>query len=207
LTPLCVICNIGNDQVATALLDAGANINQVRTTGCAGFTPLMLAIIGGHASLAKLLLERGADGTKMTTEDSASYVADMPVVVAGSTALDIARTLASDSPHADFAEILAVLRLSCCSSCGITSSGLSKKAAATAAATAAGAAGVGAAAAAAAAAAVVGATPRLKSCSRCPASGPRARYCGTPCQLADWVARHRTECTEARRARQAAGVD
>ena len=46
----------------------------------------------------------------------------------------------------------------------------------------------------------------LNRCSECPARGPRARYCSKECQRADWVLRHRGECAEARRARQAAGT-
>ena len=50
---------------------------------------------------------------------------------------------------------------------------------------------------------------RLKRCGTCPAGGPLGAnfYCGPKCQRADWVARHRAECAEARRARQAAGTD
>ena len=48
---------------------------------------------------------------------------------------------------------------------------------------------------------------RLKHCARCPADNTRAHYCGEECQRADWVARHRGECAEARRARQAAGTE
>jgi len=44
---------------------------------------------------------------------------------------------------------------------------------------------------------------RLKQCGgNCP-----AWYCGKVCQRADWVARHRGEHAEARRARQAAGTE
>ena len=104
---------------------------------------------------------------------------------AGSTALDIARLHTKhDCLGRDFAETLAVLRRMCCSSCGVTSAGLS--------AAAPGAAG----------------GQHLRRCSSCPARGPSAaHYCGTQCQRADWVARHRGECAEAQRARQAAGTD
>ena len=47
----------------------------------------------------------------------------------------------------------------------------------------------------------------LKRCGSCPAHGPCAQYCGTGCQRADWVARHRGECAEARGLRQAAGTE
>ena len=43
----------------------------------------------------------------------------IPAIAAGSTAIDIARTLAEGS--ADFTETLAVFRQLCCSTCGMTS--------------------------------------------------------------------------------------
>ena len=97
---------------------------------------------------------------------------------AGSTALDIARRGASGE---DFTETLAVLRVMCCGACGVTSAGLS--------------------------ATTPGVERHLKRCSSCPAGGPSAHYCGVECQRADWVARHRGQCAEARRARQAAGSE
>jgi len=108
--------------------------------------------------LFSMSLLRGADGTKTTTQAAGGSF------VEGSTALDIARICASSKPG--YAETLAVLRLRCCSTCGITSSAM----------TAAGAGG----------------ERRLKHCALCRAGGPRAQYCGTECQRADW-ARHREE--------------
>ena len=49
----------GYSDVAAALLDAGADVNQ-RTTGDQS-TPLLVAIINGHFDLAKQLLDKGAD--------------------------------------------------------------------------------------------------------------------------------------------------
>jgi ankyrin repeat protein len=49
----------GYSDVATALLDAGADINQ-KAAGDQT-TPLLIAIINGHFDLAKQLLDRGAD--------------------------------------------------------------------------------------------------------------------------------------------------
>ena len=74
-----------------------------------------------------------------------------------------------------------MLRLMCCSACWVTSAGL--------------------------AAATPGVERRLKRCGRCPTRGPCAHYCSKECQRADWVSRHRGECGEARRARQAAGTE
>ena len=82
----------------------------------------------------------------------------------------------------EFAETFAVLRKRCCSTCGMTSPGLS--------------------------AATAGEEQlHLKRCADCPARGSRARYCSKACQRADWVPRHRAECAEARRARQPAGTE
>ena len=98
---------------------------------------------------------------------------------AGSTALEIARLRADHGP--DFAETFAVLRRRCCSTCGMTSPGLADMTA--------------------------GKEQHLKRCGDCPARGDRAKYCSKECQRADWVLRHRAECAEARRARQAASTE
>lgn len=138
------------------------------------FTLLMEATLENCPGVVKLLLKRGADGTK-TTRAALGHDA-------GLTALDMARIGAED--HPEYAETLAVLRMRCCSTCGMTSDGVSAVAAA-------------------------GREQHLKlqRCALCPARGPRARYCSKVCQLADWVPRHRGECAEARRARQAAGTE
>ena len=117
----------------------------------------MHAVVGNNAGVVEMLLERGADGTKTTTQAARG-------MVAGSTALDIARICANSKPG--YAETLAVIRLRCCRTCGITSSSMK--------------------------AAGAGGERRLKHCALCPAGGPRAQYCGTECQRADW-ARHREE--------------
>jgi len=176
-TPLCTACHLGLDKVAAALLDAGANIDlatlpRPRRSVMVGFTPLMYAVEANNAGVVKMLLKRGADGAKTTSR--AAHVYD-----AGSTALDMARSRANDNP--DCAETFALLRKRCCSTCGLTSPGLSAMSA--------------------------GSEQHLKRCGGCPARGPRARYCGKACQRADWVLRHRGECAEARRARQAAGTE
>ena len=176
VTPLCLACHLGNAKVAIALLHGGANIDftsLATTSDYPGFTPLMYAVDANNAGVAKLLLERGADGGKTTNRDTLGYAA-------GSTALDIARKRANN--NADNAETLAVLRRRCCSTCGMTSPGVSAMTAG-------------------------GGEQHLKRCGNCPARGSRARYCSKACQRADWVPRHRGECAEARRARQAAGTE
>ena len=171
MSPLCVACQLGLAQVAVALLVGGADIDFAMPPPHGypgGFTPLMHAAAGFHAEVVKLLLDRGADGAKGVRGGNA-----------GHTALDITRGRA-DVYHPGYAETLAVLRLMCCSACGVTSAGL---------------------------ATTPGAERRLKRCGRCPARGPCAHCCGTVCQGADWVSRHRRECAEVRRARQAAGTE
>ena len=142
-----------------------------------GFTPLMFAAREQHAGIVQLLLKRGADGAAKCT----------PTMINGDfikvrvTALDLARCdVKNNKPNS--VDTLAVMCRRCCSACGMTSPGLS--------ATTAG-----------------GGAQHLKRCGNCPARGPRARYCSKQCQRADWVPRHRAECAEARRARQAAGTE
>jgi hypothetical protein len=130
----------------------------------------MYAALMNQAGVVKMLLTRGADGTKIVTVKIR--------VVAPCTALNIARHRADGDP--EFAETFAVLRRRCCSTCGMTSPGLS--------------------------AATAGEQKHLKRCGDCPARGSRARYCSKECQRVDWVLRHRGECAEARRAREAAGT-
>ncbi|MGH7711280.1 MAG: ankyrin repeat domain-containing protein, partial [Gemmatimonadaceae bacterium] len=59
LTPLLFAVRQGHVAAATALLKAGADINQVSAGDHT--SPLLMAAINGHFDLAKLLLERGAD--------------------------------------------------------------------------------------------------------------------------------------------------
>jgi hypothetical protein len=62
-TPLMRAASRGFEDVARALLDAGADVNARRADG---FTPLLLAAFSGHESLVRLLLERGADAGART---------------------------------------------------------------------------------------------------------------------------------------------
>jgi ankyrin repeat protein len=63
LTALHYAVRQGNVEAVDALLDRGADINQVSADGT---TPLMLATINGQFDLAMHLLERGADATVAT---------------------------------------------------------------------------------------------------------------------------------------------
>ncbi len=58
-TPLLFAARDGLVEATTALLAAGANVNQVSKAD--GNSPLMAAIINGHFDLAKVLIDRGAD--------------------------------------------------------------------------------------------------------------------------------------------------
>jgi uncharacterized protein len=59
LTALLLACREGLEETAFALLDAGAEVNQVSTSDRT--SPLLMATINGHFDLAKELLARGAD--------------------------------------------------------------------------------------------------------------------------------------------------
>jgi ankyrin repeat protein len=58
-TPLLFAARDGLVESAAALIDAGADVNQVAASD--KNSPLLAAIINGHFDLAKLLVERGAD--------------------------------------------------------------------------------------------------------------------------------------------------
>ena len=59
MTPLLFAARQGHIEAATALLDAGADVNE-RSKGD-NTSPLLMAIINGHFDLAKVLIDRGAD--------------------------------------------------------------------------------------------------------------------------------------------------
>ena len=58
-TPLLFAARDGFSESAVALLDAGADVNQVADSD--KNSPLLTALINGHFDLARLLVERGAD--------------------------------------------------------------------------------------------------------------------------------------------------
>jgi ankyrin repeat protein len=60
-TPLLFAARDGLAGATTALLDAGADVNQVSSAD--GNSPLMAAVINGHFDLARTLIDRGADVT------------------------------------------------------------------------------------------------------------------------------------------------
>jgi ankyrin repeat protein len=61
LTPLLFAIRQGHRQAVTALVEAGAGINQVSAGDHT--SPLLMAVINGHFDVAQYLLERGADVT------------------------------------------------------------------------------------------------------------------------------------------------
>jgi len=162
--------------VAVALLDAGANVDFA--------TPPHHVNCAGFTPLMYAVADNHAGVAKLLLKRGADGTKTTIEVFegidswidAGSTALGIARLHADHDP--DCTETFEVLRRRCCSTCGMTSPGL--------------------------AAMTAGEEQHLKRCGDCPARSPRARYCSKACQRADWVARHRGECAEARRARQVA---
>ena len=60
-TPLHHAAWKGHPEVATVLLDAGADVNAQSTNGHYGGTPLHCAAHGNQSAVARLLIERGAD--------------------------------------------------------------------------------------------------------------------------------------------------
>jgi ankyrin repeat protein len=65
-TPLLLAARDGHVEAVTALLDAGADVNQVSAGDRT--SPLLVATINGHFDLAKLLLDKGAD-PRLTAEN------------------------------------------------------------------------------------------------------------------------------------------
>jgi ankyrin repeat protein len=69
LTPLLLAAREGHTASVQALLDAGADVNQVSAGDKT--SPLLIATINGHFDLAKLLLEKGAN-PKAAAENNAT---------------------------------------------------------------------------------------------------------------------------------------
>jgi ankyrin repeat protein len=69
MTALLHAAREGHIEVAEALLDGGADIDQVSGDGS---TPLVLALINGQFDLAMMLIERGADPSRATDTDGVS---------------------------------------------------------------------------------------------------------------------------------------
>ena len=67
MTALLHAARVGNAEAALALLDGGADVNQVSTAD--GTSALVLATLNGYWDLALALLERGADANLATTTD------------------------------------------------------------------------------------------------------------------------------------------
>jgi ankyrin repeat protein len=70
LTALLHAARQGHVEAATALLDGGADVNQVSAGD--GTSPLLMAVINAQFDLALLLLERGADPNKASTQNGAA---------------------------------------------------------------------------------------------------------------------------------------
>ncbi|MCX6593247.1 MAG: ankyrin repeat domain-containing protein [Acidobacteria bacterium] len=77
MTALLYAARDGHRDTVTALLDAGANVNEVNESEKT--SPLVLAIINGHFDVAQLLLDRGADPNLANTSGLAALYAVIDV--------------------------------------------------------------------------------------------------------------------------------
>jgi ankyrin repeat protein len=77
LTPLLFAVREGNIAAVDALLEAGADINQISAGD--GTSPLLMAAINGHFDLALTLLERGADPNLASDAGAAPLYATLNV--------------------------------------------------------------------------------------------------------------------------------
>jgi hypothetical protein len=77
LTPLLLATRDGHTASVTALLNAGADINQVSAGDRT--SPLLIATINGHFDLARLLLEKGADPTAASENNATALYAALNV--------------------------------------------------------------------------------------------------------------------------------
>jgi ankyrin repeat protein len=68
VSPLYIAARNGRDLSVRALIERGANVNQVKVSGVYGATPLAAAATGGHADVVKLLLENGGDVNQANNE-------------------------------------------------------------------------------------------------------------------------------------------
>ncbi len=73
MTALLVAARDGYGEAARALLDGGADVNQV--SGAEQSSPLVIAICNGHYELAKYLLDHGADPNLATIDGLAALYA------------------------------------------------------------------------------------------------------------------------------------
>ena len=71
-TPLCEAAIKDDMELATVLLDAGADIN----INCAGVTPLSCATTGGRVDMIRFLLERGANVKDDNGKSMLEYIRD-----------------------------------------------------------------------------------------------------------------------------------
>jgi ankyrin repeat protein len=77
LTPLLFAARQGHIDAATALIDAGADVNEPSKGDKT--PPLLMAIINGHFDLAKILIDRGADVTAAANNGATPLYATLNV--------------------------------------------------------------------------------------------------------------------------------
>ena len=106
MTALLHAAREGHMDVAQALLDGGADIDQASGDGS---TPLVLSLINGQFDLAMMLIERGADPNLTTTTDGVS-----PLFATLQTQWSLRFTLqpqprAQDNQRTQYREVLSAL--------------------------------------------------------------------------------------------------
>jgi ankyrin repeat protein len=80
MTPLLFAAREGHVGAATALVDAGADVNQLRDGDRT--SPLLMATLNGHFDLGRILLERGADPNLAAENGATPLYAVLNVVYA-----------------------------------------------------------------------------------------------------------------------------
>jgi ankyrin repeat protein len=106
MTALVFAARHGHTDVAVALLDAGAKIDQVAAGDQT--SPLLMATLNGHFDLALALLERGADATLAASTDGATPLfATLQTQWAAETLYPQPRAI--DLQKAEYMEVLEAL--------------------------------------------------------------------------------------------------
>jgi ankyrin repeat protein len=106
LTALQHAARVGNVAAALALLDGGANVDQVSAGD--GSTALVLATLNGHWDLALALLKRGADPNLATSTDGVAPLFAVLQTQWGATTL-YPQPRAQDVQKAEYMEVLTAL--------------------------------------------------------------------------------------------------
>jgi ankyrin repeat protein len=106
MTALLHAAREGRIEVARALLDGGANIDQVSYNGS---SPLFMALVNGQFDLAMELIERGADPNLATNTDGASPLFAVLQTQWGGKFTDQPQPRAQDNQRTEYMEVLNAL--------------------------------------------------------------------------------------------------